>query len=173
MDKFSFELRIVESNPTHSEDPRVFLVKKNQSNKIAWAFEIDEYKEVFLNTDFPEEESEVWLTNLTIKNDEVIGNKTKKKTEKVSFSQNILRGIKTFLTEGSKFSFGENSVVYPARRVDRKNRPNKEEIDKIEDAHISRITGDSLNNSSGLANNHKKRHNVYIDNYDWEDDINS
>lgn len=172
MDKFSFELRIVESNPTYSENPRVFLVKKNQSNKIAWAFEIDEHKDVFLNTHFPEEESEVWLTNLTIKNDEVVGNKTKKKVEKVVFSKTILWGIKTFLSEGSKFSFGENSIVYPARQIDRKNRPNKNEIDAIEDAYIKNITKESLFGVQDLVKNQKQTYNSYMNKYNnhWEED---
>jgi predicted mannosyl-3-phosphoglycerate phosphatase (HAD superfamily) len=156
MDRFSFELCIVKSNPSHSDEPRVYIVKKNQKEKIIWAFEIDEFHETFLNTEFNYEEAEVWLSHLSIEDGIIIGNKSKKKKEKASFCESIRRGIEILLSPNCQIFYGEDSKVYPAKKVDRKNRKERKLVDEIEDAHIKNLS------EQAIEKNKSKRHNTYI-----------
>jgi hypothetical protein len=155
---FSFELHLIKSNPSHSDEPRIFLRKVNQNNKIVWAFEIDEVVGKFYNTHFDQSESSLWMEKLEFVDGKVLGTNFKKQVEDPQFSPELTSALEIFLTPSSLVFYSNNNVVYPARPVDRRNRANRKLIDIIEEDHV-KFLEQQITMAKGSRNN---------DNFDYQ-----
>jgi hypothetical protein len=119
MQKTTYEFHLVHSNPTYEGMARVFLVKK-QGKKIVRTIEIDEVTSTFLNSEFSEEEAELFGTVEEVASEkELVTCKAHDgETVELDFDKKIIWGIETFMLD-EHIAFKKGRLVFLARPVSR------------------------------------------------------